>query len=157
MLPKDYATLDVEDDKREPSRLLIEIAVRPAPLTAAASGYDAGEVQRAIRDGFREVLAQGELERLRSGTPRKSAWRWFGRAASFIICAAIGSTATLLLAASHAPRPEVVGSLTPQASAEAGAIEAASPYSQSTGAPATQRAAQVAPPAGPATFGLHEQ
>src|SRR5271165_6965303 len=155
MLPKDYATLGVEDDKREPSRLLVEIAVRPAPLTAAASGYDAGEVQRAIRDGFREVLAQGELERLRSGTPRKSAWRWFGRAASFIVCVAIGSAATLLLAASHAPRPEVVGSLTPQPSAEAGAgaIEAASPYSQSTGAPAKQRAAQVAPPAGPATFG----
>jgi hypothetical protein len=36
-------------------------------------------------------------------------------------------------------------------------IEAPSPYSQSTAAPATSSAAPTAPPTGPAAFGLHEQ
>ncbi len=160
MLLKDYTVPEAESDNREPSRLLIEIAVRPASLPAAPPGYDAGEIQRAIREGFRDVHAQLEIERLRSGTRRKSpVLRWFSRVAAFLTCAMIGSAVTLLLAASHRPRPEVVGALTPQAPAEAGAaaIETASPYSQSTGAPAPSRAAPAAPSAGPATFGLHEQ
>ncbi len=61
MLVKDYATLEAAIDKGEPPRFLIEIALRPAAL--AAPVFDPGEVQRAIRDGFREALTQVELER----------------------------------------------------------------------------------------------
>ncbi len=160
MLLKDYAAPEAESDNREPSRFLIEVAVRRGPLAGGPAEYDAGEVQRAIREGFRDVLAQLEPDRLRSWTRRASrVWRWFCRGAAFLTCAMIGSAVTLLLAESHGPRPEVVGALTPQAPAEAGAaaIETASPYSQSTGAPAPSRAAPAAPSAGPATFGLHEQ
>jgi hypothetical protein len=156
MLLKDYAAPEAEGDNREPSRLLVEVAVRPASLAAAPPGHEAAEVQRAIRDGFRDVLAQLEIERLRAGTRRRSpVWRWFGRVAAFVICSSIGSVATLLLAASHVQRPEVVGSASAEAAAPS--TEAASPYSQSTGAPAPSRAAPAAPSVGPATFGLHEQ
>ena len=56
MLVKDYASLEAVIDKGEPSRLLIEIALRPASLAGPVPAYDPGEVQRAIRDGFREAL-----------------------------------------------------------------------------------------------------
>src|SRR5271157_348820 len=83
MLVKD-ATLEAGIDKGEPSRLLIEIALRPAFLAGPGPAYDPGEVQRAIRDGFREVLAQVELERParttnppKSRAPRSAVWRPF--------------------------------------------------------------------------------
>ena len=89
MLVKDYATFEAEIDKRDPSRLLIEIALRPAFLAGPVPAYDPGEVQRAIRDGFREVLAQVELERLARTTkpPKSRARRWFGRAVVFMASA----------------------------------------------------------------------
>ncbi len=153
MLVKDVS-LEAVTDKGDPSRLLIEIALRPALLAGAAPACDAGEVQRAIRDGFREVLAQVELERpARMNPPKSRARRWFGRAFAFMLCAAIGSLATLLLLASHTAPQYAVGSMAPSGQA-APSIEAPSPGSQSTGAPATSSAA---PPTGPATFGLHEQ
>jgi len=161
MLVKDYASLEAVIDKGEPPRLLIEIALRPAFVAGPVPAYDPGEVQRAIRDGFREVLAQVEFERLDRTTkpPKSRARRWFGRGFAFMLCAAIGSVATLLLSASHTAPQYAVGSLAPPPPAEQGvpSIEAASPYSQSTAAPATARAARAEPPAGPATFGLHEQ
>ncbi len=160
MLVKDYASLEAVIDKGEPSRLLIEIALRPAFLAGAVPAYDPNEVQRAIRDGFREVLAQVELERRATTTnPLKSrARRWFGRAVVFMLCAALGSVATLLLSASHTAPQYAAGSLTPPPSGQAApSIEALSPGSQSTGAPATSSAAPAAPATGPATFGLHEQ
>ena len=103
MLIKDYASLEAVIDKGESSRLLIEIALRPASLAGAGPAYDPGEVHRAIRDGFREALTQVELERLARTTkpPKSRARRWFGRAFTFMLCAAIGSVATLLLSASH--------------------------------------------------------
>jgi len=158
MLVKDYASLEAVIDKGEPSRLLIEIALRPAFLAGPAPAYDQGEVQRAIRDGFQEVLTQVELERLARTTkpPKSTARRWFGRAFAFMVCAAIGSLATLLLSASHTAPQYAVGSMAPSGQA-APSIEAPSPGSQSTGAPATSSAAPTAPATGPATFGLHEQ
>jgi len=158
---KDCATLEAEIAKGEPSRLLIEIALRQ-PLVPAAPAYDATEIQRAIRDGFREFVAQVELQRLmKEGNPPKSrASRWAGRVVAFTFCAAIGSAATLILSASHAPRPYALGSLTPPAADQeaAASIEAPSPGSQSTGAPvASASGAPVAPATGPAAFGLHEQ
>jgi hypothetical protein len=158
MLVKDYASLEAVIDKGEPTRLLIEIALRPASLAGPVPAYDPSEVQRAIRDGFREVLAQIELERLARTTkpPRSRAMRWFGRAVVFVAFAALGSVTTLLLSASHTAPQYAVGSMAPSGQA-APSIEAPSPGSQSTGAPATSSAAPPAPPTGPATFGLHEQ
>ena len=80
MLIKDYASLEAVMDKGEPSRLLIEIALRPASLTGPVPAYDPGEVQRAIRDGFREVLAQVELERLARTRSRRNRGRGGGSA-----------------------------------------------------------------------------
>ena len=160
MLVKDHASLEAVIDKGEPSRLLIEIALRPASLAGPVPAYDPGEVQRAIREGFREVLAQVELERLARTTkpPKSRARRWFGRAFAFMVCAAIGSVATLVLSAPHIAPQYAVGSMTPPLAEHAApSIEAPSPGSQSTGAPATSSAAPAAPPTGPATFGLHEQ
>jgi hypothetical protein len=160
MLVKDYANLEAGIDKGEPSRLLIEIALRPASLAGPVPAYDPGEVQRAIRDGFREVLTQVELDRLARTTkpPKSLARRWFGRAFAFMLCAAIGSVATLLLSASHtAPRYAVGALATPPAEQAAPSIDSSSSYSQSTAAPTTSSAAPTAPPTGPAMFGLHEQ
>jgi len=158
MLVKDYASLEAVIDKGEPSRLLIEISLRPASLAGPAPAYDPGEVQRAIRDGFREALTQVELERLARTTkpPKSRARRWFGRAVAFMAFAALGSVSTLLLSASHTAPRYAVGSIAPSGQA-APSIEAPSPGSQSTGAPATSSAAPAAPPTGPTAFGLHEQ
>ena len=155
MLVNDYASLEAVIDKGEPSRLLIEIALRPASLAGPLLAYDPGEVYRSIRDGFREALTEVELERLARTTkpPKSRARRWFARAVIFMLCAALGSVTTLLLSASHTAPQYAVGSMAPSGQA-APSIEAPSPGSQSTGAPATSSAA---PPTGPATFGLHEQ
>jgi hypothetical protein len=93
---KDCATLEAEIASGGPSRLLIEIALRPPPVSAAPA-YDEGEIQRAIRDGFRGVLTQVELQRLvneKNRRPRAS--RWVGRVVATTFCAAIGSAATLI-------------------------------------------------------------
>ena len=158
MLVKDYASLEAGIDKGEPSRLLIEIALRPASFAGPAPACNTGEVQRAIREGFREVLAQVDLERLARTTkpPKSRARRWFGRAVAFMAFAALGSVSTLLLSASHTAPRYAVGSIAPSGQA-APSIEAPSPGSQSTGAPATSSAAPAAPPTGPTAFGLHEQ
>src|SRR5271165_7383119 len=115
MLVRDSASLEAVIDKGEPSRLLIEIALRPAFLAGPWPANDPGEVQRAIREGFREVLAQVELKRLARTTkpPKSRARRWFGRAFAFTLCAALGSVMTLLLSASHTAPQYAVGSWTP--------------------------------------------
>jgi hypothetical protein len=161
MLVKDHTTREAELGNGEPSRLLIEIALRQ-PFPPAGPAYDATELQRAIRDGFREIVAQVELQRLTKAVnpPKSRGSRWVGRVVAFTFCAAIGSAATLILSASHAPRPYALGSLTPPAANQeaAASIEAPSPGSQSTGAPvASVSGAPIAPATGPAAFGLHEQ
>ncbi len=160
MLVKDYATLEAEIANGEPSRLLIEIALRQPPANAGPA-YDSAEIQRAIRDGFREVFAQVEIQRLSqaANAPKSRARRWVRRIVAFFFCAAIGSVATLSLSASHAPRPYALGSLTPpNADQAAASIQTPNPGSQSTGAPVVSASsAPVAAPKGPATFGLHEQ
>src|SRR5271170_5419314 len=147
MLVKDHASLEAVIDKGEPSRLLIEIALRPASLAGPVPAYDLNEVQRAIRDGFREALTQVEPEWLaRTKKPPKSrARRWFGRAFAFMVCATLGSVTTLLLSASHTAPQYAVGSMAPSAQA-APSVEVPSPGSQSTGAPATSSAAPTVPP-----------
>jgi hypothetical protein len=158
MLVKDYPTLEAEMASGEPSRLLIEIALRPPPVSAAPA-YDEGEIQRAIRDGFREVLTQVELQRLvneKNRPPRVR--RWVGRIVAFTFCAAIGSAVTVILSASHTPHSYALESLTPPGSGEpASSTDAPSPGSQSRGAPDAPAVTPSAAPVGPATFGLHEQ
>ncbi len=160
MQVKDYASLEAVVDKAEPSRLLIEIALRPAFLAGPAPAWDPGDFQRAIRDGFREILAQGDLERLARTTkpPKSRARRWFGRAFAFMLCAGIGSVATLLLSASHTAPQYAVGSIGLHL-AEQGSrsIDAPTPGSPPPAPPAPSGAAPRAPASGPATFGLHEQ
>ena len=158
MLAKDHATLEAEIAKDEPSRLLIEIALRQ-PLASAAPAYDEGEIRRAIRDGFREVLSQVELQRLvneKNRPPRVR--RRVRRIVAFTFCAAIGSAVTVILSASHTRHSYALESLTPPSSGEAAAsTEAPSPGSQSRGAPDAPAVAPSASLAGPATFGLHTQ
>jgi hypothetical protein len=158
MLVKDHATLEAEIANGEPSRLLIEIALRKPPV-GTPPAYDSAEIQRAIRDGFREMIAQIEIQQLTQGTyaPRSRAKRWVGQIVAFTFCAAIGSAATVILSAPHSPRSYALGSLTPPAPDEALSTEASSPGSQSRGAPDAPAVTPSAAPAGPATFGLNEQ
>jgi hypothetical protein len=153
--------VEAEIAKDEPSRLVIELALRQ-PLAPAAPAYDATEIQRAIRDSFREIFAEVELQRLikAGNAPKSRASRWVGRVVAFTFCAAIGSAATLILSASHGPQPYALGSLTPSAANQenAASLEAPSPGSQSTGVPvASASGAPVVPATGTAAFGLHEQ
>jgi hypothetical protein len=153
MLVKDYPTLEAEVASGEPSRLLIEIALRPPPISAAPR-YDEGEIQRAIRDGFREVVGQVELQRLvndKSRLPRVR--RWIGRIVAFTFCAAIGSAVTVILSASHSTHFYAFDSSTPPNSGEASSTEG----SQSRGVPDAPASTPSASVAGPATFGLHTQ
>jgi hypothetical protein len=49
MLVGDYASVEAEFDRREPSRLQIDIRLHP--MSVGALNPDAGEIQRAVRDG----------------------------------------------------------------------------------------------------------
>jgi hypothetical protein len=159
MLVKDHATLEVEIANGEPSRLLIEIVLRQ-PLVGATAVYDSAEIERAIRDGFREIAAQVEIQQLTKAvrSPKLRVRRWAGRIGAFTFCAAIGSAATGLLSVSHLPRSYAVESLIPPGSGEPPpSTEAPSPGSQSRGAPQAPAVAPSGSLAGPATFGLHTQ
>jgi hypothetical protein len=154
---KDCVTLEAGVEKGEPSRLLIEIALRQ-PGVSAVPNYEAAEIQRAIRDGFREIVTQAELQPLMANPPESRIRRWVGRTLAFIICAAISSAATLILSASHNPPAYAFRSSTrPGADPPASSLALPDPDSQSTGAPSVPNAAPTAAPTGPATFGLHEQ
>jgi hypothetical protein len=159
MLVKDHATLEAEIANGEPPRLLIEITLCQ-PLGGTPPAYNSAEIQRAIRDGFREIAAKVEIQRLTKAThsPKSRAGRWVGRIVAFTFCAAIGSAATVIMSVSHTPHSYALESLTPPGSGEpAPSTEAPSPESQSRGAPDAPAAAPSASLAGPATFGLHTQ
>ena len=75
MLVGDYASVEAEVDRREPSRLQIDIRLHP--MSAGALNPDAGDIQRAIRDGFRDALREAQLERLALGSspkPKRRGW-----------------------------------------------------------------------------------
>jgi hypothetical protein len=129
-------------------------------MSVRALNPDAGEIQRAIRDGFRDALREAQLERLTlASNPQPKRRGWFGRVLGFVGCVGLGAVATFVLTASH-PRPSAVASLddlgspvaTPgsQSSPVAGSSEPAPPQS-----PASAGAAESEP--GPGTFGLHQQ
>jgi hypothetical protein len=158
MLVEDRASVEAVLDERDPSKLRIDIRVHP--IGGGSVGSDAGDIQRAIREGFRDALREAQLERLTlASNPQPKRRGWFGRVLGFVGCVGLGATATLVLTAYH-PRPSAVASLddlgspvaTPgsQLSLVPGPFAPPAPQS-----PASAAAAESEP--GPGTFGLHQQ
>jgi hypothetical protein len=108
MLVGDYASVEAEVDRREPSRLQIDIRLHP--MSVGALNPDAGEIQRAIREGFRDALREAQLERLVLASNPQKRRGWFARVLGFVVCVGLGAMATLVLTAYH-PRPSAVAGL----------------------------------------------
>jgi hypothetical protein len=158
MLVEDRASVEAVLDERDPSKFRIDIRVHP--IGGGSVGSDAGDIQRAIREGFRDALREAQLWRLTlASNPQPKRRGWFGRVLGFVVCVGLGAMATFVLTAYH-PRPSAVASLddlgspvaTPgsQSNLVAGSSEPAPPQS-----PASAGAAESEP--GPGTFGLHQQ
>ena len=158
MFVEDRASVEAELDERDPSRLRIDIRVHP--IGGGSFGSDAGEIQRAIREGFRDALREAQLERLAlASNPQPKRRGRFARVLGFVVCVGLGAMATLALTAYH-PRPRAAAGLedlggpvaTPgsQSNPVRGPSEPAPPQS-----PASAGAAESEP--GPGTFGLHQQ
>ena len=93
MLVEDRASVEAELDERDPSRLRIDIRVHP--IGGGSFGSDAGEIQRAIRDGFRDALREAQLERLMLASNSQPKRRgWLARVLGFVVCLGLGSGAT---------------------------------------------------------------
>jgi hypothetical protein len=158
MLIEDRAGVEAALDERDPSRLRIDIRVHP--IRAGSVGSDASEIQRSIRDGFRDALREAQLERLTlPSNPQPRRRGWLARVLGFVVCVGLGAMATLVLTAYH-PRPSAVAGLEDLGS------PAATPESQSNSIPGPSEPAspQSSPSAGPSesepgpgTFGLHQQ
>jgi hypothetical protein len=158
MLVGDYASVEAEVDRREPSRLQIDIRLHP--MSVGALNPDAGEIQRAIRDGFRDALREAQLERLAlASNPQPKRRGWFARVLGFVGCVGLGAMATLALTAYHLRLSAVAG-------LEDLGSPVATPGSQSNPIPAPPEPTPPQSPAsagaaesepGPGTFGLHQQ
>ena len=158
MLVGDYASVEAEVDRRVPSRLQIDIRLHP--MSVSALNPDAGEIQRAIREGFRDALREAQLERLMlASNPQPKRRGWLARVLGFVVCVGLGAMATLALTAYH-PRPSAVAGLEDLGS------PVATPGSQSNPVPGPSEPAPPQSPAsagpaenepGPGTFGLHQQ
>jgi hypothetical protein len=153
MLVEDRASVEAVLDERDPSRLRIDIRVHP--IGGGSMGSDSSEIQRAIREGFRDALRDAQLERLMlASSPQPKRRGWFARVLGFVVCVGLGAMATLALTAYH-PRPSAVAGL------EGLGSPAATPGSQSSPFPAPPQSPASAGPAesepGPGTFGLHQQ
>jgi hypothetical protein len=158
MFVEDRASVEAELDERDPSRLRIDIRVHP--IGGGSFGSDAGEIQRAIREGFRDALREAQLARLvLASNPQPKRRGRFARVLGFVVCVGLGAMATLALTAYH-PRPRSDARLEDLGGPEAtpgsqsnpvpGPSEPAPPQS-----PASTGAAESEP--GPGTFGLHQQ
>ena len=158
MLVEDRASVEAVLDERDPSKLRIDIRVHP--IGGGSVGSDAGEIQRAIREGFRDALREAQLERLTlASNPQPRRRSWLARVLGFVVCVGLGAMATLVLTAYH-PRPSAVAGIEDLGSAVAtpgsqsnlvpGPSEPAPPES-----PTSTGAAESEP--GPGTFGLHQQ
>src|SRR5271169_4260506 len=142
MLVGDYASVEAEVDRREPSRLQIDIRLHP--LSVGALNPNAGEIQRAMREGFRDALREAQLERLMlTSNPQPKRRGWFARVLGFVVCVGLGAMATLALTAYH-PRPSAVAGL------EGLGSPVATPGSQSNPIPGPS---DPAPPQSPASAG----
>ena len=147
MLVEDRASVEAVLDERDPSKLRIDIRVHP--IGGGSFGSDAGEIQRAIRDAFRDALREGQLERLMLGSnPQPKRRGWLARVLGFVVCVGLGAMATLALTAYH-PRPSAVASLedlgSPAATpgSQSSPIPAARPPRQSPAPQARPRASRV--------------
>jgi hypothetical protein len=158
MLVGDYASVEAEVDRREPSRLQIDIRLHS--MGVGALNPDAGEIQRAIREGFRDALREAQLGRLTPpSNPQPRRRGWFARVLGFVVCVGLGAIATLVLTAYH-PRPSAVASLEDLGSPVATPGSQSNPIAEpAEPAPlqssASTGAAESEP--GPGTFGLHQQ
>ena len=150
MLVEDRASVEAVLDERDPSRLRIDIRVHP--VGGGSLGSDAGEIQRLIRDGFRDALREAQVDRLMlASNPQPKRRGFLGRVLTFVVCAGLGAVATIALSAYH-PRPSAIASredlgtpvATPGSQSSAGPIPPQSP-----GSPGS---AENQP--GPGTFGL---
>jgi hypothetical protein len=158
MLVEDRASVKAVLDERDPSRLRIDIRVHP--IGGGSIGSDAGEIQRAIREGFRDALREAQLERLvLASNPQPKRRGRSARVLGFVVCVGLGAMATLALTAYH-PRPRATAGL------EDLGGPVATPGSQSNPIPAPPEPAPPQSPAsagqpesepGPGTFGLHQQ
>src|ERR1700722_9795191 len=109
MLVEDRASVEAVLDERDPSRLRIDIRVHP--IGGGSMGSDSSEIQRAIREGFRDALRDAQLERLMlASSPQPKRRGWFARVLGFVVCVGLGAMATLVLTAYH-PRPRAVPGL----------------------------------------------
>ena len=158
MFVEDRASVEAELDERDPSRLRIDIRVHP--IGGGSIGSDTGEIQRAIREGFRDALREAQLERLvLASNPQPKRRGRSARVLGFVVCVGLGAMATLALTAYH-PRPRATAGL------EDLGGPVATPGSQSNPIPAPPEPAPPQSPAsagqpesepGPGTFGLHQQ
>src|SRR5580704_913133 len=158
MLVGDYASVEAEVDRCESSRLQIDIRLHP--MSVGALNPDAGEIQRAIREGFHDALREAQLERLvLASNPQPKRRGRSARVLGFVVCVGLGAMATLALTAYH-PRPRAAAGL------EDLGGPVATPGSQSNPIPAPPEPASPESPAstgaaesepGPGTFGLHQQ
>ena len=93
MLVEDRASVEAVLDERDPSRLRIDIRVHP--IGGGSVGSDAGEIQRAIRDGFRDALREAQLDRLTlASSPQPKRRGWLARVLGFVGCVGLGAMAT---------------------------------------------------------------
>jgi hypothetical protein len=171
MLVEDRASVEAALDERDPSRLRIDIRVHP--VGGGSFSSEAGEIQRLIRDGFRDALREAQLDRLMLATnPPPKRKGWLGRALTFVFCAGLGAVATIALTAYH-PRLGAVASLEDPGSATASPgsqshpvpvpAEPAAPQWVGPASPSEGEPSQSVGPAGsaenqpgPGTFGLHQ-
>jgi hypothetical protein len=164
MLVEDRASVEAVLDERDPSKLRIDIQVHP--IGGGSFGSEAGEIQRMIREGFRDALRETQLERLMvAANPRPKRRGWFASVLGLVFCVGLGAVATFVLTVYH-PRPSAVASLDDLGS------PVANPGSQSELAPPPfvrpepSQLPQLQSPAaggaaasepGPGVFGLHQQ
>ena len=158
MLVGDYASVEAEVDRREPSRLQIDIRLHP--MSVGALNPDAGEIQRAIREGFRDALREAQLERLAlASNPQPKRRGRFARVLGFVVCVGLGAMATLALTAYH-PRPRSDARLEDLGGPEATPGSQSNPVpGPSEPDPRQSHASAGLPESEPGlgTFGLHQQ
>jgi hypothetical protein len=153
MFLEDKTSVEAALDERDPSRLRIDIRVHP--IGGGSFGSDAGDIQRLIREGFRDALREAQLDRLMlASNPQPKRRSFLGRVLAFVVCAGLGAVATIALTTYH-PRPSAVANL------EDLGNPAATPGSQSSPVPAPPQSTGAAGSAenqpGPGAFGLQQQ
>jgi hypothetical protein len=149
MLVEERTSVEAVLDERDPSRLRIDIRVHP--VGGGSSGSELGELQRLIREGFRDA----QLDRLMlASNPQPKRGGFLGRVLTFVVCAGLGAVATIALSAYH-PRPSAIASLEDLGTPVATPGSQSSPVTTPPQSPGSAGSAENQP--GPGTFGLHQQ